>query len=355
MSNEAKTSKSADPEYWFNLAVEQFIIEGKSRRSAETYAREIKHIARYYRKPLSTLTEDEIRKFVVYRQMECGLTPSSMKILYCGLKFIYRDILGIDFPLFERMKVQSEFRLPDVLTRNEVIKVLNHITTFHSYVFFRTIYTCGLRVSEALYLKIEDIDGKRRTLKIDGKGSKERYVPLPPATYELLKLYWQTHKNKNLIFPALGRNLKQGPVSKVPMVLSGVQNALKDAARSAKVKPTIVRPHVLRHSYATHLLEAGVSIRAIQKYLGHADLKSTMIYLHLTNIKETDSIGIINSMMGRVPLIIPFDAYDVSLPISQQAANRCRKLGRPPKKELRKISGTKTRYSPNIREKRGEK
>lgn len=345
MSNEAKTSESVDPKYWFNLAVEQFIIEGKSRRSSEAYAREIKMIARYYKKPLNRLSEDEIRKFVVYRRMECGLTPSSMKILYCGLKFLYRDILNIDFPLFERLKVQSEFRLPDVLTRNEVIKVLNHISTFHSYVFFRTIYTCGLRVSEALYLKIEDIDGKRGVLKIDGKGSKERYVPLPPATYELLKLYWKTHKNANLIFPALGRNLKKGPVSKTPMVLSGVQNTLKDAARSAGVKPTIVRPHVLRHSYATHLLEAGVSIRAIQKYLGHADLKSTMVYLHLTNIKETDSVGIINSMMGRTPLIIPFDAYDVSLPISKQAANRCRKLGRPPKKELRKISGTKNRYA----------
>jgi integrase/recombinase XerD len=345
MSNEAKSSKSVDPKYWFNLAVEQFIIEGKSKRSAETYARDLKILVKYYKKPLNQLTEDEIRKYVVYRQMVCGLTPSSMKILYCGLKFLYRDILEIDFPLFDRMKVKTEFRLPDVLTRNEVIKVLNHITTFHSYVFFRTIYTCGLRVSEALYLKIEDVDGKRGVLKIEGKGSKERYVPLPPATYALLQLYWNTHKNKTLIFPALGRNLKKGPVSDTPMVLSGPQNTLKDAARSAGVKPTIVRPHVLRHSYATHLLEAGVSIRAIQKYLGHTDLKSTMVYLHLTNIKETDSIGIINSMMGQLPLLIPFDAYDVSLPISKQAANRCRKLGRPPKKELRKISGTKKRYA----------
>ena len=123
------------------------------------------------------------------------------------------------------------------------------------------------------------------------------------------------------------------------MVLSGVQNSLKDAARSARIKPEIVCPHVLRHSYATHLLEAGVSIRAIQNYLGHADLKSTMVYLHLTNIKETDSISVINSMMGQLPLRIPFDSEDIALPISKQAANKCRRLGRPPKKQLRMIPG----------------
>ncbi|RKZ24784.1 integrase [bacterium] len=336
MSNEAKTSKSVDPKYWFNLAVEHFMIEGKSDRSSETYAREIKHIAKYYKKPLNTLTEDEIRKFIIYRKNECNLSVSSMKILYCGLKFLYRDILGIDFYIFENMKVQTEFRLPDVLTVNEVAKVLNHLSTFHAYSFFRTVYTCGLRVSEALNLQVYDIDGTRMVIKVNGKGSKERYIPLPPATYELLRLYWNTHKNPKLIFPALGRDLKKGPVSTTPMVLSSVQKTLKDAARSAKVRPDIVRPHVLRHSYATHLLEAGVSIRAIQKYLGHADLKSTMIYLHLTNIQENDSIAIINSIMGDRPLMIPFDDHDIALPISQQAANRCRKLGRPPKKQTGK-------------------
>lgn len=341
MSNEAKTSKSKDPKYWFNLAVENFILQGKNKRTAETYAREIKMLVRYYKKPVNKMTEDDIRKFVVHRKIECELCDKSMRILFCGLKFVFIDVLGIDYPIFKKMRAESKFRLPDVLTRNEVIIVLNHLSTFHSYVFFRTVYTCGLRVSEALNIKIDDINGARGVLKIHGKGSKDRYVPLPPATYKLLRLYWKTHRNKRLIFPALGRDLKKGAVSKTPMVLSGVQNTLKDAAKSSGIKPTIVRPHVLRHSYATHLLEAGVSIRAIQKFLGHADLKSTMIYLHLTSMKEQDSISIINSMMGQMPLQIPFDAEDIALPISQQAANRCRKLGRPPKAKLRGIPGSK--------------
>ena len=335
MSNEAKTSKSVDPKYWFNLAVENFIVQGKSKRTAETYARELRLLTKYYKKPLNRLTEDEIRKYVVYRKVDCKLSATSMRILFCGFKFLFREILGIDYPIFEKMRAQSERRLPDVLTRNEVKTVLNHISTFHCYVFFRTVYSLGLRVSEALHLKIENIDGKRGLLKVDGKGSKDRYVPLPESTYELLKLYWKTHKNKELIFPALGRCMKKGPVSKSPMSYSSVQCSLKDAARCAKVKPQKVRAHVLRHSYATHLLEAGVSIRAIQKYLGHATLEQTMVYLHLTSLKEQEGAVVINSLMGQVPLLIPFDAEDIAKPISHQAAIRCRKLGRPPKKQSR--------------------
>ena len=331
MSNEAKTSKSKDPKYWFNLAVENFIVQGKSKRTAETYARELRILTKYYNKPLNKLTEDEIRKYVVYRKVECNLCAGSMRTLFCGLKFLFQDILGVEYPIFKLMRAQSERRLPDVLTRNEVVTVLNHISTFHSYVFFRTVYTCGLRLSEALNLRVQDIEGERGFLKINGKGSKDRYVPLPQATYELLKLYWKTHKNRKLIFPALGNTFKEAPTSKKPMAISSVQRTLKDAAKCAKVKPEKVRPHVLRHSYATHLLEHGVSIRAIQKYLGHANLEQTMVYLHLTSLKEKDGVTVINSMMGKVPVLMPFDSEDIALPISKQAAIRCRKLGRPPK------------------------
>jgi len=331
MSNEAKTSKSVDPKYWFNLAVENFIIQGKSKRTAESYARELRILTKHYNKPLNKLTEDEIRKYVVYRKVECGLHPTSMRILFCGLKFLYRDILKINYPLFEQMRAQSEHRLPDILTRKEVITVLNHISTFHSYTLFRTIYTCGLRLSEGLNLRVQDIDGSQGFLKINGKGSKDRYVPLPKPTYALLKLYWRTHKNKTLIFPAHGRSMKKASTSKMPMSQSSVQSALKAAARSANIKPEKVRAHALRHSYATHLLEKGVSIRAIQKYLGHANLEQTMVYLHLTDIKEKEGREVIESIMGQLPLLIPFDADDIAKPISQQAAIKCRKLGRPPK------------------------
>ena len=169
MSNEAKNSKSKDPKYWFNLAVENFIVQGKSKRTAETYAREIKILVKHYNKPLNELTEDEIRKFVVYRRIDCELSAKSMRILYCGLKFVFNDVLEIEYPVFKKMRAQTQFILPKVLTRKEVITVLNNISTFHSYVFFRTLYSCGLRLSEGLNLKVQDIDGKRGFLKINGK------------------------------------------------------------------------------------------------------------------------------------------------------------------------------------------
>jgi hypothetical protein len=133
---------------------------------------------------------------------------------------------------------------------------------------------------------------------------------------------------------------EKAPVSDIPMSQSSVQSALKSAARSAKINPVKVRAHALRHSYATHLLERGVSIRAIQKYLGHANLEQTMVYLHLTDLKEKEGRKVIESIMGQLPLLIPFDSDDISLPISQQAAIKCRKLGRPPKKNLRDIPGS---------------
>jgi len=319
MSSIAKTSESTDPKFWYNLGVENFIIQGKSKRTAETYSRELSILTRHYNKPLNILTEDEIREYVVYRRIECGLCATSMRILFCGFKFLFRDILGIDYPIFEQMRAQSESRLPKVLTRVDVITILNHISTFHNYAYLRTVYSCGLRLSEALNLSVNDIDGARKLLKIRGKGNKDRYVPLPDSTYELLQLYWKTHRNKRLIFPALGRSFKKAPISTNPMSISSVQSAIKRAARAAGINPTGIRVHTFRHSYATHLLESGVTIRAVQKYLGHANLNSTMIYLHLTDLGQTDSVKIINSVMGRTPLLMPFNLDECFSPNGEKA------------------------------------
>jgi site-specific recombinase XerD len=327
VSTKARTSQSKDPKFWYDLAVEGFIVQGKSQRTAESYAREIRILAKYCKKPLNQVTEDEVREYVVYRRVKCGLCATSMRILFCGLKFLFRDILGIDYPLLETMRAQSERRLPKVLTRREVVTILNHVSTPSNYAYLRTVYSCGLRLSEALNLTIHDIDGERRLLKIRGKGNKDRYVPLPEATLILLRKYWSTHKNKTLIFPALGRDMKQGPTSEKPMAIASVQGALKRAAKAGSVDPKGVRVHVLRHSYATHLLEAGVNIRAIQKYLGHANLNNTMIYLHLTHFEERNNAEVVNRLMGRVPLLTPFDVDAWKAPNGEIAKRQARGRG----------------------------
>ena len=127
--------------------------------------------------------------------------------------------------------------------------------------------------------------------------SKDRYVPLPDTTYALLRRYWVTHRNPNLIFPALGRGHNLGPTSLTPMAIDSVQGAFRQAKVIAGIKKRRVSIHTLRHSYATHLLEAGVNIRAIQRYLGHGQLETTMVYLHLTSKGQEDAYGIINEVM----------------------------------------------------------
>lgn len=131
-----------------------------------------------------------------------------------------------------------------------------------------------------------------------GKGAKDRYVPIPEETLLLLRKYWKTHRNPVLIFPALGRGCKSGSTSNTPMNRGSVQGAFIRAKKKANINKRGVSIHTLRHSYATHLLEAGVNIRVIQRYMGHRMLETTMKYLHLTKKGQEDAYQIINTVMS---------------------------------------------------------
>jgi integrase len=130
-----------------------------------------------------------------------------------------------------------------------------------------------------------------------GKGAKDRYVSLPNDTYQLLRSYWKTHRNPVLIFPALGRGGNEGPTTQKPMAIASVQGAFRQAKNAASITKRRVSVHTLRHCYATHLLEAGVNPRIIQRYMGHAHLETTMVYFHLTQKGTEDAAKIINSTM----------------------------------------------------------
>ena len=150
---------------------------------------------------------------------------------------------------------------------------------------------CGLRLLEGVRLQVKDIDGERQLLHIcHGKGGKDRYVPLPSACLRMLRQHWLTHRNSLWLFPSSFEEANQ------PMNESGVQRAFSAAARQSGIhkKATV---HTLRHSYATHLLEAGVNLRIIQSYLGHASPATTAIYTHLTSITETQSRHTIDELV----------------------------------------------------------
>jgi integrase len=220
-----------------------------------------------------------------------------LRLCYYGIKFYYRFVLNSDFSLFSILKAQKEERLPEIPTTETIHKVLAHVTTFHNFVFFSTVYSCGLRLQEALNLQVSDIDSPRMMVYVHrGKGAKDRYVPLPNETLMLLRQYWKTHRNPTLLFPALGRGHRNGPTSTVPMNRSSVQGALVRAVKKTGITKKL-SVHTLRHSYATHLLEQGVNIRVIQRYMGHKRLETTMRYLHLTRKGAEDAYQIINSFM----------------------------------------------------------
>ncbi len=283
---------------WYGKTVKALQLNGKSERTQKMYARAVRMLIEFHGKEPGKITEDELRDYFLHRKNVDKWASGTMRICYSGIKFFYQHVIRRDWHLFEILRAQPENRLPCVLSREEVYRILNHVLTYHNRVFLTTVYACGLRLQEALHLQVSDIDGKRMMIHVHrGKRAKDRFVPLPVQTLKTLREYWRTHKNPILIFPALGRNGKGAATAKNPMAISSVQGALRHAKAAAGIKKRRVTIHTLRHSYATHLLEAGVNLRVIQRYLGHAQLETTMIYLHLTKKGQEDAFKIIDNLM----------------------------------------------------------
>jgi len=164
--------------------------------------------------------------------------------------------------------------------------------------FIWTTYTLGLRIGEAVSLQVGDVDSQRMMVHVHrGKGAKDRYIPMAQSTLAALRGFWATHRNATFLFPAKGRDQQGGSTAKTPMSISTVQSAVKQITEQLKFGKK-VSTHTLRHSYATHLLEAGASLKAIQKHLGHKSLQTTMVYLHLSETGEADSREIINRLFA---------------------------------------------------------
>ena len=226
-----------------------------------------------------------------------------MRLCYSGIRFFYQYVLKRDWDTLTLIRPQITHRLPAVLSVEEVKRLLASATPLHNQVYFTTVYSLGLRLHEALFLQVSDIDGQRLQVHIHrGKGAKDRYVPLPAETLALLRAYWTTHRHPTWLFPATGRNHQQSPTATTPMSRSSVQGAFRTAKYRAGITKMGVAIHTLRHSYATHLLEAGVNPRLIQRYLGHTQLETTMVYLHLTHKGHEEAYERLNALMhGLLP------------------------------------------------------
>jgi site-specific recombinase XerD len=260
------------------------------------YLRHVRRLGAQAKADPATLSEEQVRAHILQLKTAHAYSPSSMRTAAAAFSAFYNLHLGNAWTLFGLIRSPDRQSLPTVLTREQVSALLAAVREERFRTLFLTIYACGLRVSEAVNLRVADIEDAGARLRIrDGKGGKDRLVPLPGYALRELRVFWKTHRHPTLLFPGVGRGWRDKPESvhklaqaAEPMGVGSIQNCLRHA-RSAARLPEGTCVHTLRHSYATHLLEEGVSIRLISAYLGHASLETTLIYTHLTAVNEASA------------------------------------------------------------------
>ena len=274
-------------------------LGGMSQRTYEGYLRAVRQLADYCKAAPDKITEDQLRRYFLFLKNDKKFAYGSLRVAFSGIKFFYTRTCKRDWQTLAQMKLQNVKSLPEVLTIRQVHQIVDAVTTQRIGVYFWTVYSLGLRLQEGLNLQVGDIDSDRKMVHVHrGKGAKDRYVPLPTSTLELLRRYWVTHRHKRLLFPAEGRNHKRTSTAAMPMSMTAVQGAMKKITKQIDFGKK-VSIHTLRHSYGTHLLEAGVSLRAIQQYMGHSSLQTTMVYLHLTESAAVDARKTIENLFRR--------------------------------------------------------
>jgi integrase/recombinase XerD len=271
-------------------------LAGLSENTQESYLRAVRQLADHFDTPPDRLSEQQVRDYFLHLKNDRRFASGSLVVAYSGIKFFYSHTTPRDWPTLQRLRVRKEKRLPDVLSVDEVRRLIATIRTHQYRAYFWTVYSLGLRLAEGLHLQVGDIDSARMMVHVHrGKGAKDRYVPLPSSTLKILRQYWATHRHREWLFPATGRDGQ--PTADQPLERSSVQGAMRRVVQELNIQKAI-SIHSLRHSYATHLLEAGINLRLIQQYLGHSSLNTTMVYLHLTTASQEQAIARIETLMG---------------------------------------------------------
>ena len=276
--------------------IEDMQLRGLSSGTQQVYVRAVRQLAEHYHRSPDQLSEEELRSYFLYLKNERQLARSTCTVVLCAIKFLYDYTLKRDWPLFALIRPEKEKKIPVVLSTEEVLQIINCVRKPHYRVCLSTIYACGLRISEGAGLQVCEIDGARSQLHLhSGKGNKQRRVPLPSQTLLQLRRFWSTHRHPTYLFPTRtpGVGLSE---SRAAMSTYSVGSAFRAAlAESGVTKRATV--HTLRHSWATHLLEAGVHLRLIQIWLGHSSPKTTALYTHLTQKSETIAMNKLNELI----------------------------------------------------------
>jgi integrase/recombinase XerD len=272
-------------------------LAGLGERTQEAYLRAVRQLAAHFRRSPDQLSEEHLREYFLFLKNDKQFASASLKIAFYGIRFFYTHTIPRNWETLQKLRIPRQKTLPDVLSRDEVGRLIDAVRTPHNKAYLWTVYSLGLRLQEGLHLQVGDIDSRRMLVHVHrGKGAKDRYVPLPQRTLGMLREYWSSHRHPHWLFPATGRDHRQAATAQQPMAKGSVQGAMRRVVQQLGLRKQ-VSIHTLRHSYATHLLEAGVNLRLIQQYLGHSSLQTTMVYLHLTSQGQQQAIDTIAKLM----------------------------------------------------------
>ena len=254
--------------------IREMTLRGYSPRTHQAYVSQMVGLVRHYRRSPDQIRNEEVRQYIAYLLQERKLSWSTCNQAVFAFRFFYHHTLGRSAAEFEVPASRQPQKLPEILSRAEVHRLIEAPSNPKHRLLLATIYAAGLRVSEAVHLRVRDVDPQRMTLRIEqGKGAKDRYVPLSKRLLVQMRAYWQSHPPGTWLFPSRRTDR--------PMHVSSAQKIWMRAKLRAGIEKT-GGIHSLRHAYATHLLEAGQDVHTVQRLLGHRFITSTIRYFHLS-------------------------------------------------------------------------
>jgi integrase/recombinase XerD len=254
--------------------LEDMQMRNFSPHTQEAYLRAVAPFALYYKRSPDQLGTEEVRTYLLHLINDRHVAPSTFNQVRCALRFFYRITLGRDWALDRIVCQKEEKKLPVVLSRDEVRRLLAAAGRLKSRAILMTLYAAGLRVSELVGLRVADIDSQRMAIRVrQGKGRKDRYVMLSQTLLGVLREYWKAYRPCDWLFP--------GKDPHKQLDRQTITSICRSAGRRARLARRI-SPHTLRHTFATHLLEAGTDIRTIQALLGHRSLRTTALYTYVS-------------------------------------------------------------------------
>jgi site-specific recombinase XerD len=292
-------------------------MRNMSRHTQRAYLRAVAQFAQYFHKSPDQLALEQVRTYLLYLINERQVTPSTYNQIRCALHFFFRVTVGRAWDLDRLVCQKLGKKLPVILSREEVRQLLAAATNIKTKAVLMTLYGAGLRVAEVVALEVRDIDSKRMVIRVrSGKGHKDRYVMLSTTLLEVLRGYWRAHRPTRLLFP--------GKVPDKPLTGLAVYRACRGAARRARLGKE-VSPHTLRHTFATHLLEAGTDLRTIQALLGHRSLRTTALYTYVSpeRMAATKSpLDLLEEALttGGEPTALPTSPVPVANPMPPEVA-----------------------------------